>query len=138
MDSSTASYISVTGDVTSDNGLMNNDMTTENAMEHEYDECEVPHDLDRRWYLVAVAGTSLSFISLFSNLLIAKTLLSKRRSHFFFLGLLACSDCFLSFCYGPVIAMDIIKNRVQVSSTQCFFRLLFCFPNQISYLSNAT
>ncbi|KHN78793.1 hypothetical protein Tcan_10153 [Toxocara canis] len=77
------------------------------------DECELPEDLDRRWYLVAVAGTSLSFISLFSNLLIARALLTRRRSHFFFLGLLAVSDSFLSFCYGPVIAMDIIKNRVQ-------------------------
>uniref|UniRef100_A0A0M3HGU7 G_PROTEIN_RECEP_F1_2 domain-containing protein n=1 Tax=Ascaris lumbricoides TaxID=6252 RepID=A0A0M3HGU7_ASCLU len=84
----------------------------------EEDECEVPEVLARRWYLVAVAGTSLSFISLFSNLLIACTLLQKGRTHFFFLGLLAVSDSFLSFCYGPVIAMDIIKNRLQVRGAE--------------------
>lgn len=79
------------------------------------DECEVPESIDRRWFLVAVVGTPLSLISLFSNLLIARAVLSRQRNHFFFLGLLALSDSFLSFCYGPVIAMDIIKNRVQVN-----------------------
>lgn len=79
-----------------------------------YDECQLPKSDDLRWYLVAVVGTSLSLISLFTNLLIALTLLTRRRKHFFFLGLLSVSDIFLSFCYGPVIAMDVIKNRVQV------------------------
>ncbi|KAI1720280.1 7 transmembrane receptor (rhodopsin family) domain-containing protein [Ditylenchus destructor] len=78
------------------------------------DPCEVPYMADRRWYLVAVAGTSLSIISLICNILIARILLRPKHSHFFFLGLLALSDCFLSFCYGPVIAMDIIKNRFQI------------------------
>uniref|UniRef100_A0A914I762 G-protein coupled receptors family 1 profile domain-containing protein n=1 Tax=Globodera rostochiensis TaxID=31243 RepID=A0A914I762_GLORO len=69
---------------------------------------------DRRWYLVAVLGTFLSAISLVCNALIACVLLRPRNSNFFFLGLLALSDAFLSACYGPVIAMDIIKNRVQL------------------------
>ncbi|VDM98810.1 unnamed protein product [Thelazia callipaeda] len=76
-------------------------------------ECEIPENSDRRWYLVAIVGTPLSVISLFSNLLIARAVLPRKQSPFFFLGLLAFSDSFLSFCYGPVIAMDIIKNRVQ-------------------------
>lgn len=78
------------------------------------DDCSVDIFPDRRWYLVAVAGTSLSVISLVCNVLIAFVLLRPRNSHFFFLGLLALSDAFLSACYGPVIAMDIIKNRMQL------------------------
>ncbi|TMS34810.1 hypothetical protein L596_002327 [Steinernema carpocapsae] len=78
------------------------------------DPCAVPPSIDRRWYLVAVAGTSLSLISLVCNILIARVLLTRTHSHFFFLGLLAVSDSFLSFCYGPVIAMDVIKNRLQI------------------------
>ncbi|KAL3107198.1 hypothetical protein niasHT_011917 [Heterodera trifolii] len=76
--------------------------------------CELDIFADRRWYLVAVLGTSLSVISLVCNALIACVLLRPRNSNFFFLGLLALSDAFLSACYGPVIAMDIIKNRVQL------------------------
>ncbi|EYC24164.1 hypothetical protein Y032_0014g2362 [Ancylostoma ceylanicum] len=68
---------------------------------------------DRRFYM-AVAGTVLSFVSLFCNLLIAKVLCSSRHTHFFFLALLAMSDSFLSFMYGPVIALDIIKDRLQI------------------------
>lgn len=86
------------------------------------DDCEVAIAIDRRWYLVVVVGAPLSWISLFSNLLIAKAVLSQKRNHFFFLGLLALSDSFLSFCYGPVIAMDIIKDRLQVP---IFIFLLF-------------
>ncbi|KIH54580.1 hypothetical protein ANCDUO_15273 [Ancylostoma duodenale] len=67
---------------------------------------------DHRFYM-AVAGTMLSFVSLFCNLLIAKVLCSSRHAHFFFLALLAMSDSFLSFMYGPVIALDIIKDRLQ-------------------------
>ncbi|KAK0395105.1 hypothetical protein QR680_001120 [Steinernema hermaphroditum] len=65
-------------------------------------QCEVPVSIDRRWYLVAVAGTSLSLVSLVCNILIARVLLTRSHSHFFFLGLLAVSDSFLSFCYGPL------------------------------------
>lgn len=74
-------------------------------------------------YLVAVAGTSLSIISLIFNVLIVSVLLRPKHSHFFFLGLLALSDSFLSFCYGPVIAMDIIKNRLQVNVRLEYVRL---------------
>ena len=81
----------------------------------EYYSCDVQYSPDRRWYLVAVAGTSLSVVSFICNLLIARILLRMKYSHFFFLGLLALSDAFLSFCYGPVIAMDVIKNRLQVN-----------------------
>ncbi|CAL2031135.1 unnamed protein product [Caenorhabditis brenneri] len=70
--------------------------------------------LDRRWYLVAVCGTSLSVLSIVSNMLISKVLLSSKHNHFYFLALLALSDCFLSLNYGPVIAMDIIKDRVKL------------------------
>uniref|UniRef100_A0A914CQK4 G-protein coupled receptors family 1 profile domain-containing protein n=1 Tax=Acrobeloides nanus TaxID=290746 RepID=A0A914CQK4_9BILA len=80
----------------------------------EYYSCDVQYSPDRRWYLVAVAGTSLSVVSFICNLLIARILLRMKYSHFFFLGLLALSDAFLSFCYGPVIAMDVIKNRLQL------------------------
>ncbi|KAJ1353802.1 hypothetical protein KIN20_010546 [Parelaphostrongylus tenuis] len=68
---------------------------------------------DRRFYM-AVAGTILSFVSLFCNVLIAKVLYSSNHKHFFFLALLAISDSFLSFMYGPVIAMDIIKDKLQI------------------------
>ncbi|RCN35807.1 hypothetical protein ANCCAN_18323 [Ancylostoma caninum] len=68
---------------------------------------------DHRFYM-SVAGTVLSFVSLFCNLLIAKVLCSSRHAHFFFLALLAMSDSFLSFMYGPVIALDIIKDRLQI------------------------
>uniref|UniRef100_A0A915N3U8 G_PROTEIN_RECEP_F1_2 domain-containing protein n=1 Tax=Meloidogyne javanica TaxID=6303 RepID=A0A915N3U8_MELJA len=67
------------------------------------DDCSVDIFPDRR-----------CLISLVCNVLIACVLLRPRNSHFFFLGLLAVSDAFLSTCYGPVIAMDIIKNRVQL------------------------
>ncbi|MFH4977756.1 hypothetical protein AB6A40_004465 [Gnathostoma spinigerum] len=79
----------------------------------DFDPCEVPPRVDRRWYLVAVVGTPLSLISVFSNLLIARALLSKKRGHFFFLGLLALSDSVISTGYVPVIAMDIIKNEIK-------------------------
>ncbi|CAJ0606357.1 unnamed protein product [Cylicocyclus nassatus] len=68
---------------------------------------------DRRFYM-AVAGTILSFVSLLCNLLIAKVLYCSRHAHFFFLALLAMSDSFLSLMYGPVIALDIIKDRLQI------------------------
>lgn len=92
--------------------LMGNFMEDDNITD--FDPCKVPDSPDRRWYLVAVAGTTLSVISFFCNLLIARLLLRPKYSHFFFLGLLAVSDAFLSFCYGPVIAMDVIKNRLRV------------------------
>ncbi|CAI4232670.1 unnamed protein product [Auanema sp. JU1783] len=76
-------------------------------------DCSIPIN-ERRWYLVAVAGTSLSLISFICNLIIAKVLLSSKHSHFYFLAILALSDSFLSFMYGPVIAMDIIKDRLQI------------------------
>jgi len=98
--------------------------------DYDGDPCELPEMADRRWYLVAVAGTGLSLISLICNILITRVLLrqasqdyggkcvrritfSPKHTHFFFLGLLALSDSFLSLCYGPVIAMDIIKTRLQ-------------------------
>uniref|UniRef100_A0A1I8B6M6 G_PROTEIN_RECEP_F1_2 domain-containing protein n=1 Tax=Meloidogyne hapla TaxID=6305 RepID=A0A1I8B6M6_MELHA len=78
----------------------NNNITTDN---NDLDDCSVDIFPDRR-----------CLISLVCNVLIACVLLRPRNSHFFFLGLLAVSDAFLSTCYGPVIAMDIIKNRVQL------------------------
>ncbi|CAB3404214.1 unnamed protein product [Caenorhabditis bovis] len=77
------------------------------------DACYV-QSLDRRWYLVAVAGTSLSVISIFTNIVIAKVLFSSKHAHFYFLALLAISDAFLSLNYGPVIAMEIINDRLQL------------------------
>uniref|UniRef100_A0A0N4W4V8 G_PROTEIN_RECEP_F1_2 domain-containing protein n=1 Tax=Haemonchus placei TaxID=6290 RepID=A0A0N4W4V8_HAEPC len=79
----------------------------------DYDDLCAVEISDRRFYM-AVAGTILSLISLFCNLLIAKVLYSSKHAHFFFLALLAVSDCFLSLMYGPVIAMDIIKDKVQI------------------------
>jgi hypothetical protein len=64
----------------------------------------------QKYYFFAI----FSAISLVCNVLIACVLLRPRNSNFFFLGLLALSDAFLSACYGPVIAMDIIKNRMQL------------------------
>uniref|UniRef100_A0AC34Q7D5 G-protein coupled receptors family 1 profile domain-containing protein n=1 Tax=Panagrolaimus sp. JU765 TaxID=591449 RepID=A0AC34Q7D5_9BILA len=78
-----------------------------------YDPCTLPSSPDHRWYFVAIAGTSLSFVSIICNALITVVLLKKKYAHFYFLGLLAASDMFLSICYGPVIAMDVIKNRLQ-------------------------
>uniref|UniRef100_A0A7E4USK2 G_PROTEIN_RECEP_F1_2 domain-containing protein n=1 Tax=Panagrellus redivivus TaxID=6233 RepID=A0A7E4USK2_PANRE len=78
------------------------------------DACAPGFTEDHRWYLVAVLGTTLSVISLFCNSLTALILLKKRYAHFFFLGLLAASDTFLSLCYGPVIAMDAIINRLHI------------------------
>lgn len=78
----------------------------------DYDPCAVESN-DRRFYM-AVAGTGLSFISFFCNLLIAKVLCRRKHAHFFFLALLAISDCFLSLMYGPVIALDIIKDKLQI------------------------
>ncbi|PIC43650.1 hypothetical protein B9Z55_004308 [Caenorhabditis nigoni] len=80
----------------------------------EINEACAVESLDRRWYLVAVCGTSLSVLSIVSNMLISKVLLSSKHNHFYFLALLALSDCFLSLNYGPVIAMDIIKDRLQL------------------------
>ncbi|CAD6197004.1 unnamed protein product [Caenorhabditis auriculariae] len=76
------------------------------------DECAIESN-DRRWYF-ALVGTGCSIVSILTNMIIARVLLSRRHSHFFFLGLLALSDCFLSINYGPVIAMDIIKDRLQI------------------------
>uniref|UniRef100_A0AC35GRI5 G-protein coupled receptors family 1 profile domain-containing protein n=1 Tax=Panagrolaimus sp. PS1159 TaxID=55785 RepID=A0AC35GRI5_9BILA len=92
----------------------NNNIENSNG---EFYSCEVTYSPDHRWYFVAVAGTLLSIVSFICNFLIAIILLQKRYSHFFFLGLLAASDTFLSLCYAPVIAMDVIKNRLQV----CFY-----------------
>lgn len=80
------------------------------------DLCQVPVN-DRRFYLIAICGTSFSIVSCLENVVICYSLLAKRKhrnSHFLYLALLAFSDGFLSFCYGPVIAMDIIKNYVRV------------------------
>ncbi|GMT15821.1 hypothetical protein PFISCL1PPCAC_7118, partial [Pristionchus fissidentatus] len=65
-----------------------------------------------RWYM-AVGGTSLSVLSLFCNSLIAIVLIRSKHSHFFFFALLAISDTFLSLMYGPVIAMEIIKDVIR-------------------------
>ncbi|VDM55128.1 unnamed protein product [Angiostrongylus costaricensis] len=78
---------------------------------------------DRRFYM-AVAGTLLSFVSLFCNVLIAKVLYSSNHGHFFFLALLAISDSFLSFMYGPVIAMDIIKDKLKVKNSMKSLNLI--------------
>lgn len=83
-------------------------------IDDEFFSCEVVYSPDHRWYFVAVAGTLLSIVSFICNFLIAIVLLRKKYSHFYFLGLLAASDTFLSICYAPVIAMDVIKNRLQV------------------------
>uniref|UniRef100_A0A914VYJ3 G-protein coupled receptors family 1 profile domain-containing protein n=1 Tax=Plectus sambesii TaxID=2011161 RepID=A0A914VYJ3_9BILA len=80
------------------------------------DPCQVPAN-DRRFYLIAICGTSFSIVSCLENVIICYALLAKRKhrnSHFLYLALLAFSDGFLSFCYGPVIAMDIIKNYVKL------------------------
>ncbi|KAI6226202.1 G-PROTEIN-RECEP-F1-2 domain-containing protein [Aphelenchoides fujianensis] len=90
--------------------------------EEEAEECALPEIPEHRWYLVAVAGTSLSIISLISNILIARVLLQRRYSNFFFLGLLAISDSFLSFCYGPVISAEILRYM-----SLWLARLLSCF-----------
>ncbi|CAD5212462.1 unnamed protein product [Bursaphelenchus okinawaensis] len=89
--------------------------------EEEGDPCEISFAPARRWWLVAVAGTSLSVISLITNMIIARVLLQKKHSHFFFLGLLAVSDTFLSFCYGPVIAMEIVRYNVEVWITRLWW-----------------
>ncbi|CAI5442587.1 unnamed protein product [Caenorhabditis angaria] len=83
-----------------------------NESEEIIEMCYPPPSLDRRWYLVAVAGTSLSFLSIITNIVIAKVLLSSRHNQFFFLAVIAINDCLLSFNYGPVIAMEIIKDRL--------------------------
>ncbi|KAI6184416.1 G-PROTEIN-RECEP-F1-2 domain-containing protein [Aphelenchoides bicaudatus] len=67
---------------------------------------------DEEWYIVAVLGTLLSAISLISNILIARVLLQRKYSQFFFLGVLAVSDVFLSFCYFPVVAMDVVRYTI--------------------------
>ncbi|UMM15978.1 hypothetical protein L5515_013187 [Caenorhabditis briggsae] len=89
-------------------------LTEYNPESIEINEACAVESLDRRWYLVAVCGTSLSVLSIVSNMLISKVLLSSKHNHFYFLALLALSDCFLSLNYGPVIAMDIIKDRLQL------------------------
>ncbi|KAI6179331.1 G-PROTEIN-RECEP-F1-2 domain-containing protein [Aphelenchoides besseyi] len=87
--------------------------TIEPTEEPEID-CVIPDIPDRRWYLVAVVGTSLSLVSLISNILIARVLLQRKHSNFFFLGLLAISDVFISLCYGPVIAMELVRYDVSL------------------------
>lgn len=57
--------------------------------EEEAEDCSLPDIPEHRWLLVAVAGSSLSIISLISNVLIARVLLQRKYSNFFFLGLLA-------------------------------------------------
>jgi hypothetical protein len=74
-----------------------------------------------RWYIVAVFGTLLSVISLISNILIARVLLQRKHSNFFFLGLLAVSDVFLSFCYFPVVAIEVVRYTIGVSLTCLFY-----------------
>jgi hypothetical protein len=83
--------------------------------EEEIDPCEIPPVTDYRFYMIVVFGTSLSLISIISNFLIAIVLLRRRHSNFFFLGLLAVSDTFVSFCYFPVIAMETARYRFPVS-----------------------
>ncbi|CAD5216686.1 unnamed protein product [Bursaphelenchus xylophilus] len=96
------------------------EMVTE-FYDEEGDPCEISFAPARRWWLVAVAGTSLSVISLITNMIIARVLLQKKHAHFFFLGLLAVSDTFLSFCYGPVIAMEIVRYNVEVWITRLWW-----------------
>ncbi|GMS87129.1 hypothetical protein PENTCL1PPCAC_9304, partial [Pristionchus entomophagus] len=72
-------------------------------------DCSVNEIKDPRLYM-AVGGTSLSVVSLFCNSLIAIVLMRSKHTHFFFFALLAVSDTFLSVMYGPVIAMEIIKD----------------------------
>ncbi|VDL62085.1 unnamed protein product [Nippostrongylus brasiliensis] len=43
-----------------------------------------------------------------------QVLCRSKHAHFFFLALLAISDSFLSLMYGPVIALDIIKDKLQI------------------------
>lgn len=86
------------------------------VMQDEEEECVVPQIPIHRWYLVAYVGTSLSIISVLCNVLIARVLLQRKHSNFFFLGVLAVSDAFLSFSYGPVVAMDVVRYNVGVSS----------------------
>lgn len=86
-------------------------------MEEEEDPCVIPEIQIHRWYLVAMIGTILSIISIICNTLIARVLLQRKHSNFFFLGLLAVSDLFLSVCYFPVIAMEVVRYTVGVSLT---------------------
>lgn len=79
--------------------------------EEEGDPCEIPSVKDYQFYMVVVFGTTLSMISIISNIIIAIVLLRRRHSNFFFLGLLAVSDTFLSICYFPVIAMETARYR---------------------------
>lgn len=91
-------------------------MMAANSSEVVADPCAVPVN-DRRFYMIAICGTSFSIISCLENVIICYALLAKRKhrnSHFLYLAILAFSDGFLSFCYGPVIAMDIIKNHVKM------------------------
>uniref|UniRef100_A0A0N4ZC33 G_PROTEIN_RECEP_F1_2 domain-containing protein n=1 Tax=Parastrongyloides trichosuri TaxID=131310 RepID=A0A0N4ZC33_PARTI len=80
-------------------------------MDDEYDECQLiyPNNLK---YTLALIGTGLSVVSVISNILIAIVLLRPKHSHFFFLGLLAVSDTFLSIWYGPIIAVNMIGSKI--------------------------
>lgn len=83
-------------------------------MEEEEDVCAIPEIAEHRWVLVAGVGTTLSIVSLMTNIVIARVLLQRKHSHFFFLGCLALSDVFLSFCYAPVVAMEVVRYSVDV------------------------
>uniref|UniRef100_A0A0K0EKF8 G_PROTEIN_RECEP_F1_2 domain-containing protein n=1 Tax=Strongyloides stercoralis TaxID=6248 RepID=A0A0K0EKF8_STRER len=65
-------------------------------------------------YTLALIGTGLSIVSVISNILIATVLLRPKHSHFFFLGLLAVSDTFLSIWYGPIIVVNMIGAKITV------------------------
>jgi hypothetical protein len=86
--------------------------------EEEFEDCSIPEIQSYRWYIVVVVGTTLSVISLISNILIARVLLKRKHSNFYFLGLLAVSDCFISFCFFPVVASDIVRFSIGVSFLQ--------------------
>uniref|UniRef100_A0A1I7XUK9 G_PROTEIN_RECEP_F1_2 domain-containing protein n=1 Tax=Heterorhabditis bacteriophora TaxID=37862 RepID=A0A1I7XUK9_HETBA len=75
-----------------------------NASITEDDYCAV-QSVDRRWYMVAVVGTSLSLVSLFCNLLIAK-LLWLTRLYWWYVGpLLSLCQVSMTFsCYLIILA----------------------------------
>uniref|UniRef100_A0A0N5C8Y7 G_PROTEIN_RECEP_F1_2 domain-containing protein n=1 Tax=Strongyloides papillosus TaxID=174720 RepID=A0A0N5C8Y7_STREA len=97
----------------SDFGMIKNNSLQINDSKYEDndDDCQLiyPNNLK---YTLALIGTGLSVVSVISNILIATVLLRPKHSHFFFLGLLAVSDTFLSIWYGPIIAVNMIGAKI--------------------------
>ncbi|CEF60196.1 G protein-coupled receptor, rhodopsin-like family and EF-hand domain and EF-hand domain pair and GPCR, rhodopsin-like, 7TM domain-containing protein [Strongyloides ratti] len=98
------------GIVTNDT-LQTNDIIYENVDMNDNDDCQIVYPNNLK-YTLALIGTCLSVVSVISNILIATVLLRPKHSHFFFLGLLAVSDTFLSIWYGPIIAVNMMGAEI--------------------------